>query len=497
MLIALMIVAAYLVGSIPTAVIVSKLTSGVDIRTRGSGNAGAANTVRVLGLRIGIVVGVVDVVKGLVAALVLPLIGSLPGSSGAVLCGLAATLGHVFPVFAGFRGGKGVATAAGAAIPLFPALAPICLAACVLAAVLDRRVVVASLTAASSLPVLYFATGLFGAAFDPWRAGFCVSILVIIAATHHANIGLLLRGKEKRFELPALFRGRSGESPDGGSARGIAEARGGAYSYVMKTNIRLLQVANLASFAAVLVVNALASTVGLNGHLTGALSDAIPNLFVPAGITFSVWGVIYLFLLLFSVGQARGLFARSTDAPHATRRIGWLFVLSCVGNIGWLLLWHWEQVGWSVLAMLVILGSLIAIHERLSVGRAPATLAERWLFRVPFSIYLGWITVATIANITAFLVTSGWNGFGLQPELWTVAVIVVAALLTAVMLASRRNVAYALVVLWALAGIALKRSSDGSAASRTVMIAAVACGAVVAAAIVASAVRSAARPLKA
>jgi benzodiazapine receptor len=265
----------------------------------------------------------------------------------------------------------------------------------------------------------------------------------------------------------------------------------------MKTNTKLIQVLNIVLFLAILAVNTLASTVGINGRLTGALSDAIPNLFVPAGLTFSVWGVIYIGLLLFIIGQSRGLFSRGKDAPEAVKKIGWLFALSSVGNIGWLLLWHWELVGVSVIAMLVLLGSLIAIHEKLAVGRAPSAQAERWLFRVPFSLYLGWITVATIANITAFLVKAGWNGFGVQPEAWTVIVIAAAALITLSVLATRRNAAYALVVLWALAGIWIKRSADHTHASRVVLIAAIVCGAVVAAGILASAIRSAAKPLKA
>lgn len=116
---------------------------------------------------------------------------------------------------------------------------------------------------------------------------------------------------------------------------------------------------------------------------------------------------------------------------------------------------------------------------------------------MPFSIYLGWITVATIADVTAFLVKAGWNGFGLRPEVWTVAVIIVAALITVAVLATRRDVGYSLVVLWALAGIVLKRSADATPASHVVFVAAVACGVVVAAAIIASTVRSALKPLKA
>jgi benzodiazapine receptor len=264
----------------------------------------------------------------------------------------------------------------------------------------------------------------------------------------------------------------------------------------MKTNVKLLQTLNILSFVAVLVVNTLASTVGINGRLTGAISDSIPNLFVPAGLTFSIWGLIYLLLLLFTIAQARGLFSAAHNCPEGTQRIGWFFLLSSVGNVGWLLLWHYLQVGLSFLAMLLILASLIAIHQRLGTGRTPASTAERWFFRVPFSVYLGWITVATIANATAVLVKAGWNGFGLQPQVWAAAVVIVAALITIAVLATRRDIAYGLVVLWALCGIALKRSADSSLASQVTFLTAVVCSAALAAAIIGSAVRSALKPLR-
>ena len=264
----------------------------------------------------------------------------------------------------------------------------------------------------------------------------------------------------------------------------------------MKTHTKVLQVLNIVSFIAVLVVNTLASTVGINGQRTGALSDGIPNLFVPSGLTFSVWGVIYLLLLLFAIAQARGLFSSGQNAPEGTLKMGWLFSLSSAANIAWLLLWHYELVGLSQVAMLVLLASLLGIYLRLGTGRSRARPGERVFFRLPFSVYLGWITVATIANATALLVKAGWNGFGLEPQVWAVVVIAVAALVTAVVLAARRDVAFGTVVLWALAGIALKRSADQGAASSVVFLAAVVCGAVVAAAIIASVVRSAVRPLK-
>jgi hypothetical protein len=261
--------------------------------------------------------------------------------------------------------------------------------------------------------------------------------------------------------------------------------------------MKIIQVANILAFIAVIIVNTLASTVGINGRLTGELSDRLPNLFVPAGLTFSIWGVIYLLLLLFTIAQARGLFSAGHVCPDGTQRIGWLFFLSSAANIAWLLLWHHELVGGSLLAMVAILAFLLAIYVKLGTGRTRSNAAERWFFRVPFSVYLGWITVATMANVTAFLVKIGWNGFGLPPQVWAIVLTIVAALIAIAVLAARRDAAFGLVVLWALGGIAIKRSADSTVPSHAVFITALVCGAVVAAALIGLAARSVFRPLKA
>jgi acyl phosphate:glycerol-3-phosphate acyltransferase len=208
MLVAIMLVAAYLLGAIPTAVIAGRLLKGIDIRTEGSGNAGATNTARVLGFKAGLVVAVIDLAKGLAAVLLVSRIAPLAGFAGAVLCGIAAIAGHVFPVFVGFRGGKGVATAGGAAIALFPILAPICLAFFLLTAALSRWVSLASLVAAFTLPAAYLVACALGATFDPWLLGFAVAVFLVTTVTHRGNIGRLLRGKEKQLDIRGMLRRR-------------------------------------------------------------------------------------------------------------------------------------------------------------------------------------------------------------------------------------------------------------------------------------------------
>ena len=225
------------------------------------------------------------------------------------------------------------------------------------------------------------------------------------------------------------------------------------------------QVLNLLSFAGTLTLNGLANGLPINGKDTGQLSDQYPNLFTPAGITFAIWGFIYLLLAIFCGYQARDLFSRRKKDMPFLNRIGPLFVVSNLANMAWILAWHYEHVGLSLLLMGVLLGSLLLIYLRLETGRSTVRWQEQYFVRVPFSVYLGWISVATIANSTAWLVDLGWRGSGVSEQVWAVLVVGVATLLALFMLAKRRDRAYGLVILWALAGILLKRTHSDEPAS--------------------------------
>ena len=166
------------------------------------------------------------------------------------------------------------------------------------------------------------------------------------------------------------------------------------------------------------------------------------------------WGLIYLGLIAYAVYQARAWRARN---PRL-REIAPLFWLSCLANIVWLFLWHYNQISLTVLAMLVILATLIAIYLKLDIGRARVSFSEKLLVHVPFSIYLGWITVATVANLTTALFALGWNGAPFGPEAWAVVVLVVGAAITAAVIETRRDLAYLLVIVWAYVGVAVKQS---------------------------------------
>ena len=216
----------------------------------------------------------------------------------------------------------------------------------------------------------------------------------------------------------------------------------------------LLQSFNVAVFAVTVIVNGLASSLALNGVTTAEVSDLYFTLVTPAGYVFSIWGVIYTLLLLFVVFQA---LPSQREKPFL-EQISVLFILSGVFNVVWLFLWHYDQIVLSVVLMFALLATLIAVYMRLGIGKTSVTLKERLFVHLPFSVYLGWITVASIANVASALVSIQWDGFGLANETWAVLVIAVAVLITLVVIATRKDVAYSLVLVWALVGIAVNQS---------------------------------------
>lgn len=215
------------------------------------------------------------------------------------------------------------------------------------------------------------------------------------------------------------------------------------------------QIANLLSVILALTVNILASALPLNGQNTGEISDRFQVYFVPAGYVFSIWGIIYLGWIAFTVFQ----FQPAQKQSPRLRRLGYLFALSNLANAAWLFCWHYNLFGLSVLVMLTLLGLLIASYLRLNVNRSPASPVEYWSVDVLFSVYLGWITVATVANITDWLYFVGWDGFGISDQVWAVIMLAVASLLGLAMSITRRDVGYLAVLIWAFIGIAVKQTS--------------------------------------
>jgi hypothetical protein len=218
---------------------------------------------------------------------------------------------------------------------------------------------------------------------------------------------------------------------------------------------KILIILNIVSFIGTLVVNTLANALPINGKNTGELSALYPNEFVPAGYTFSIWLVIYLALSGFVIYQGGGF--TNTTKERMVDKLGVLFILTNLFNMGWILLWHYEQVGASVVIMLAFLVTLITIHLRFNIpDRSDGTGNKLW-FEIPFSIYLGWIMIATIANITAWLVDQSWKGGLLSESAWAVIMITIAAFLCIQILWKRRNYVIPIVAIWSIAGIMVKQ----------------------------------------
>lgn len=220
-----------------------------------------------------------------------------------------------------------------------------------------------------------------------------------------------------------------------------------------KSLIRRLLV--LLATLATIIINAMANILRYNNLGTGEVSARFDNYFVPAGYVFAIWGVIYIGLLLYAIYQAL-----PAQAENPTlKAIAPAYIISSVANCIWLFLWHFLQIELTIVFMIVILVSLLVMYLRLNVGKSHVSKAMRWLVHVPFSIYLGWISVATIANASALLshLDPPWAGWGISPAVWAIIMMAVTMLLAFLMAAIRQDTAYNLVVIWALVGIGVKQ----------------------------------------
>ncbi|HEU5099514.1 MAG TPA: tryptophan-rich sensory protein [Roseiflexaceae bacterium] len=226
---------------------------------------------------------------------------------------------------------------------------------------------------------------------------------------------------------------------------------------------------NIGALVAVLLVNWLANALPLNGKDTGQLSDQYPILTVPAGYAFAIWSLIYLGLIGFAVYQS---LPSQRDNPRIAR-ITPLFLVSCLANIGWLFTWHYEILSLNIVLMLVLLGSLIGIYGQLRAVGAQISTGERWFVWAPFSIYLGWITVATIVNLTVVLYAAGWQDTGTQGAALAALLFVVAAVIAVTLARRFDDTAYALVVVWALVAVAIKQAGVTLVAATAWVVAAV------------------------
>jgi len=216
----------------------------------------------------------------------------------------------------------------------------------------------------------------------------------------------------------------------------------------------IIKILTAGAYIAMIVVNFLANSLPINNRSTGQISEAYPNLFAPAGLTFSIWGLIYLLL----GGYTIYLFVNKNKKTEVLlKKINPLFIATSLANLSWIFAWHYDQIGISVFIMAVLLILLIKIADILRTQKF--TSLENLLIRVPFSVYFGWITVAAIANITVFLVSIGWNGFGIADFIWTSIILLVGALIGILRMNKDKNIAYGMVLVWAYLGILFKHVS--------------------------------------
>lgn len=213
---------------------------------------------------------------------------------------------------------------------------------------------------------------------------------------------------------------------------------------------------NAGAFTAMVVVNALANLVPIGGKTTGQISEAYPNLFTPAPITFAIWGAIYLMMLLFTIYQF-GVMDRGEHSTAVREKVGAWFCISCVLNILWIFLWHYQIIGWSTACIIMLLVVLNVIVRRLKDMKGG--MLQRLAGKAGFSLYNGWIIAASIANISVWLTQMGWNGWGISADIWTVVVLLAGAAIAGAVAVIGKDWIAAAAVMWAYAGILIRHIS--------------------------------------
>ena len=221
----------------------------------------------------------------------------------------------------------------------------------------------------------------------------------------------------------------------------------------------VFKVVTVLAFLIMVTINAVGNILLLNGMSTGMVADAYPNLFAPAGLTFSIWGIIYLLLACYTLYQL-GLFQKKSEAsdPKLMKTISIYFIISSLANAGWIFAWHYQRIAISMLLMVVILICLILVNKQ--IQKSQLFKREEFFLKLPFSIYFGWITVATIANATVLLVSIGWDGFGISAAVWASIIITMGMLIGGARLLKDKDIAYGIVLIWADLGILIKHVGE-------------------------------------
>jgi hypothetical protein len=231
------------------------------------------------------------------------------------------------------------------------------------------------------------------------------------------------------------------------------------------TRIRTLAILNFL-FLAIHIFLSYGSQTRLYADRTvKEVSDRYASVFTPAGITFSIWGVIYISLIAFCLYHLIKAF--NADNKHEANivldKVGIHFIINNLATIGWLIAWTQGLTGSALVLIIIQLLSLVTIHTRLGIFNRDASSSSKVFTQVPLSIYLGWICIATIANASSYLVATGWDGWGIDQSHWAMMLIGMATVLSLVMIFIRKNIFFNLVVIWAVYGIILKRRESGAA----------------------------------
>lgn len=217
---------------------------------------------------------------------------------------------------------------------------------------------------------------------------------------------------------------------------------------------KVLQVFNIIALVATIIINYLSNTGIFNGNTMATVSDKYHNYFTPAGYAFSIWGLIYLGLIAFVIYTGRSLFNNSkNDWP--VLEVGWWFVISCAANCLWVIAWLYDFTGLSVIIMVILLLSLIKIIFATRMELDDVQLKKIAFVWWPFCLYSGWITVALVADVSAWLTKINWNGFGISQTLWAIIMIVVAGIINLLITWKRNMREFAIVGAWALVAIAV------------------------------------------
>ena len=223
---------------------------------------------------------------------------------------------------------------------------------------------------------------------------------------------------------------------------------------------------NLVAFAIMILLNVLSNAVPLNGQTMTAISAKYSSLFTPAGFTFSIWGVIYLALLVFVVWQA--LPAQRHNDKVAS--ISTYFKINCLANALWIVVWHYDLLALSLVVMLIILSTLVLIYRTLIADIDSAPFIQHLALYLPFSLYAGWITVATVANASVLQTGNGWDDLLLTSMQWTLAKLALAGAIGTTVIVRLRDPVFAVAVAWAAFGIATKQSATAAVSGAATML---------------------------